>query len=47
MVISNVSCVKKETFVSGLAEMIGAEFLKCARPNEHGFYFILVWYLLC
>ena len=39
MVISNVSVVKKETFVSGLGRMIGAEFLKLRKRQ-------MTWVLL-
>ena len=39
MVISNVSVVKKETFISGLGRMIGAEFLKLRKRQ-------MTWVLL-
>ena len=39
MVISNVSVVKKETFVSGLGRMMGAEFLKLRKRQ-------MTWVLL-
>jgi len=39
VVISNVSVVKKETFVSGLGRMIGAEFLKLRKRQ-------MTWVLL-
>jgi hypothetical protein len=39
VVTSNVSVVKKETFVSGLGRMIGAEFLKLRKRQ-------MTWVLL-